>query len=368
MRYQNHKHFKHDAPAHTGVLLVNLGTPDAPTVAAVRKYLAEFLWDPRVVEFPRPLWWLVLHAIILRIRPARVAKSYQSVWQDDGSPLLAISKNLCKALETHLPSQFPEPLKIAIAMRYGTPSIEQELSNLRAANVQRLIVLPLYPQYSATTTGAVFDEVARVLQQWRWVPSLRFIGQYHDHPAYIQAIAQHLQSYWQANEKPQRLLFSFHGLPQRYLHKGDPYFCQCHKSARLIAEHLRLDADFWHVSFQSRFGREPWLQPYTDETLKAWAAQGIDDVHIIAPGFSADCLETLEELAVENKHYFTQAGGKHFHYIPALNSSSEHVDLLSRLISEEGKHWPGIDAAYEDNSAAALSARLARAKQLGADQ
>lgn len=337
--YQNTEHFDHDAPARTGILLVNLGTPDAPTSSAVRRYLAEFLADPRVVELPRWLWWLALHGIILRIRPPRVAKAYQSVWTDEGSPLLAINKKLHQALQPVLKQQYGEQVVTALAMRYGNPSIAAGLEELRLQNVQRLLVLPLYPQYSATTTASVFDEVTSVLQQWRWIPETRFINQYHDAPEYIQALAESIKVHQQDKGQAEKLLISFHGIPQRYHDAGDPYYCHCQKTARLLAEKLQLKEDQWKTTFQSRFGREPWLQPYTDETLKQWGADGIKQVQVICPGFSIDCLETLEEVAHENKQYFIEAGGKEYEYIPALNASAAHVNILQQLIQQHIQGW-----------------------------
>ncbi|MFO7602502.1 MAG: ferrochelatase [Gammaproteobacteria bacterium] len=337
--YQNTEHFEHDTPARTGILLVNLGTPDAPDSASVRRYLAEFLADPRVVELPRWLWWLALHGIILRIRPPRVARAYQSVWTDAGSPLLAISKTLHAALQQNLQQASDGQVVTALAMRYGNPSIAAGLEALRQQNVQRLLVLPLYPQYSATTTAAVFDAVTSVLQHWRWIPETRFINQYHDAPAYIEALAASVRAHWQAHGQAEKLLFSFHGIPQRYHHAGDPYYCHCQKTARLLAEKLALTEDQWQTTFQSRFGREPWLQPYTDDTLKAWGRSGIKHVQVVCPGFSIDCLETLEEIAHENRQYFIAAGGHEYEYIPALNASSAQLQLLQTLIAQHTQGW-----------------------------
>lgn len=337
--YQNTEHFDHDQQARSGILLVNLGTPDAPTPSAVRRYLAEFLADPRVVEFPRALWWLVLHGIILRIRPARVARAYQSVWTEAGSPLLAINKRLHQALQTAIKAQHGDSVVTALAMRYGTPSIAAGLEELRQQNVQRLLVLPLYPQYSATTTASVFDEVTHVLQQWRWIPETRFINQYHDAPVYIQALAESIKAHWQMQGQAEKLLFSFHGIPQRYHDAGDPYYCHCQKTARLLAEKLELNEGQWQTSFQSRFGREPWLQPYTDATLKSWGSDGIKHVQVVCPGFAIDCLETLEEIAHENRQYFIDAGGEKYEYIPALNESVAHARVLVEIAQRHMQGW-----------------------------
>jgi ferrochelatase len=305
----------------------------------VRRYLAEFLADPRVVEFPRWLWWLVLHGIILRIRPRKVARAYQSIWTDEGSPLLVINQQLHRALKTALKQTYGDNLVSALAMRYGKPSIAAGLDELRQQNVQRLLVLPLYPQYSATTTASVFDEVTHVLQQWRWLPETRFINQYHDSAQYIHALTDSIKQHWQRHGQADKLLISFHGIPQRYHEAGDPYYCHCQKTARLLSEALQLKEGQWQTTFQSRFGREPWLQPYTDETLKQWGAAGIQSVQVICPGFAIDCLETLEEIAEENRAYFIKAGGKSYEYIPALNASPPHVEVLQALIQRHIQGW-----------------------------
>ena len=344
MKYTNKSEFKHAEQPSTGILLVNLGTPDAPTPAAVRRYLAEFLADPRVVEFPRILWRLILHGIILRVRPARVAKAYAKVWTSDGSPLLVQSQSICNKLQLHLKQQMPGPVHAELAMCYGNPSVASALTRLREKGIERLLVLPLYPQYSATTTGAVFDAVTKVLTQWRWLPAFRMLMQYHDHPLYIRAIADQIKQSRQQNGGSDKLILSFHGIPQRYFNNGDPYYCHCQKTARLIAEHLGLAADDWMLAFQSRFGREPWLQPYLDKTLEGMPQTGIKSVEIVAPGFAADCLETLEELALQNAELFKQHGGESYHYIPALNDSDAHIELLVNLIEQETRGWAETDS------------------------
>jgi ferrochelatase len=283
--------FSHDQPARAGILLANLGTPDAPTPGAVRRYLAEFLWDPRVVELPRPLWWLILHGIILRVRPARSARKYQKIWTADGSPLLAISQRQATAVAATLAERYPGPIQVAVGMRYGNPSIATALAELRAAGVRRLLILPLYPQYSAATVASTFDAVAAELRAWRWLPELRFITQYHDDPGYLDALTAHLRAA-RADQPGERLLFSFHGLPKRNLLAGDPYYCQCHKTARLVAERLDLQPGQWAVAFQSRFGRAESLQPYANMLLADWAKAGVKSVDVACPGFAADCLET----------------------------------------------------------------------------
>ena len=332
--------YQHGSAEKLGILLVNLGSPDAPKAPEVRRYLAEFLWDHRVVDTPRWLWWPILHGIILRLRPAHAAKAYQKIWTDQGSPLVATTRLQMYAIDKALKEKIHGDVELEFAMRYGNPSIEHGLNNLRQAGARRLLVLPLYPQYSATTTATVFDEVTRVLKNWRWLPEVRFINQYHDHPKYIKALAASIQKRWQKNQRSQKLLFSFHGIPQRYVDSGDPYFCHCQKTARLTAEALELKDEEWMVVFQSRFGREPWLQPYCDKTLQQLPADGIKSLDIICPGFSSDCLETLEEIEIQNRELFIEAGGDSYQYIPALNANVEHIEALSSLISEHCAGWP----------------------------
>lgn len=323
--------------------MVNLGTPDAPTPAAIRKYLAEFLADPRVVEMPRILWRLILHGVILRLRPRPVARNYAKIWTDQGSPLMVESLATAQKLQTRLDQDLPGPLHVVLAMRYGQPSIAEGLGQLRDKNIERLLILPLYPQYSATTTAAVYDEVSKQLRTWRWLPQFRMLMHYHDQPLYIQAIANQISRGFKQHGKPDKLIMSFHGIPQRYHKSGDPYYCQCQKTARLVSEYLNFAADDWMLCFQSRFGRDPWLPPYLDKTLEKMPAQGIKSVQIIAPGFAADCLETLEELAMQNSALFKQHGGESFHYLPALNDSPAHIDLLLSLIKQETRGWPETD-------------------------
>ncbi|MDT8282846.1 MAG: ferrochelatase [Gammaproteobacteria bacterium] len=330
----------HGAKEKLGILLVNLGSPDAPTASAVRRYLAQFLSDPRVIEANRFIWWLVLHGIILRIRPPRAAKAYQKVWTDNGSPLVHTSKLQTLAVQKKLEDRFRGHVIADLAMTYGNPSIKSGLEGLRKAGARRLLILPLYPQYSATTTAAVFDQVTDVLKNWRWLPDLRMINQYHDHSKYIAALTSSIKKHWAKNPRGELLLFSFHGIPQRYIDSGDPYFCHCQKTARLVAEKLELAADEWKLVFQSRFGREPWLQPYCSITLQELPASGIKNVDIICPGFAADCLETLEEIQMENKHLFIEAGGENFQYIPCLNDSEEHIEALSEILTAHMFGWP----------------------------
>ncbi len=367
LTYQGSEGYAHSAQPATGILITNLGTPDAPTSAAVRRYLSEFLWDPRVVDMPRMLWWMILHGVILRIRPARSARSYQKVWTEQGSPLLAISKRQAEALQDVLKTKFSGPVVVALGMRYGNPSIPAALQQLQAANVRRLLVLPLYPQYSASTTASTFDAVADVLKTWRWLPELRLINHYHDEPAYIDILAHSIRAAWETRGASERLLFSFHGLPKRFLLLGDPYYCECHKTARLIAERLNLSDDRWQLTFQSRFGREEWLQPYTDHTLRSWAKAGVKSVDVVCPGFSADCLETLEEIAMENRDIFLKAGGQSYHYIPALNERPEHIHMLADLIEKHSQAWPETDPAWNaTETALEAEARQRRAHAHGA--
>lgn len=335
----------HDSLPTTGILLTNLGTPDAPTPAALRRYLGEFLADPRVTEMPRMLWWLILHGIILRIRPRRSALKYQKIWTETGSPLLNISQAQSQALQKALDAHFTGTMTVALGMRYGNPSIAAGLEQLRQANARRILILPLYPQYSGSTTGSTFDAVADVLKRWRWLPDVRFISHYHDQPAYIRALAEQIKNYWTKHGTPDKLLFSFHGIPKRFFIAGDPYYCECHKTARLVAELMELKEEKWQVVFQSRFGREEWLKPYADHTLaalgKAGGLEKVEKVDMICPGFAADCLETLEEINQENRKIFLQAGGKEFHYIPALNENVEHIQALLELVIQHTQGWRG---------------------------
>jgi len=337
--------YQHGPQEKLGILLVNLGSPEAPTPSAVRKYLAQFLADPRVIEANRFIWWFVLHGVILRIRPPRSAKAYKKVWTDDGSPLIHYTRLQTQALQKKLEDRFRGHVIADMAMTYGKPSIKSGLEGLRKAGARRLLILPLYPQYSATTTAAVFDQVTDVLQGWRWLPDLRMINQYHDHPKYIDALANSIKHQWAGNDaKDQKrgdlLLFSFHGIPQRYIDNGDPYFCHCQKTARLVAEKLKLKDDEWKIVFQSRFGREPWLEPYCSVTLQELPATGIKSVDVICPGFAADCLETLEEIQMENKALFIEAGGEDFNYIPCLNDNEDHIDALCEILTAHMFGWP----------------------------
>ena len=338
--FESQPPYEHEQPDALGVLVVNLGTPDAPTTTAVRRYLRQFLWDPRVVEYPRALWWLILNGVILVIRPSRSAHAYQQVWTDRGSPLLFHSQDIAATLQTQLSAQLSGNVHVELAMTYGNPSIEAGLNKLHAAGARRIVVLPLYPQYSGTTTASVFDAVSAALSKRRWVPEVRFINHYHDKPGFIAAGAASIREHWQQNGRGNHLLFSFHGLPKSNLDNGDPYHCQCLKSARLIAAALQLQDGDWSVAFQSRVGREEWLQPYAEDVLTKFGQEKMQQVDVVCPGFAADCLETLEEIALRYAAVFVQSGGGALNYIPALNARDDHVTFLSELVASHAGGWP----------------------------
>ena len=339
MSYRPEPAFRHGQAERTALLLVNLGTPDEATAPALRRYLAEFLSDPRVVEIPRLPWWLVLHGIILRTRPARSAAKYRSVWLPEGSPLAVWTQRQTAALAEALDSQ-GHALIVRHAMRYGNPSLPAVLNALRAEGATRVLVLPLYPQYAAATTASVGDKVMAWAHQARRVPELRFVAQYHDDPGYIDALAGLLQAHWQQHGRADKLVLSFHGLPQRSLLLGDPYHCHCHKTARLLAARLQVPDEQVVVTFQSRFGRARWLEPYTEPTLRALAGQGARSVDVMCPGFVADCLETLEEIAQEARDAFIKAGGQRFNYVPCLNDDPAWVAALSAIALQHLQGWP----------------------------
>lgn len=352
MKFHSPPPFRHGQDTKIGVLITNLGTPEAPTAQAVRPYLRQFLSDPRVVEIPRLLWWFILNGIIVPIRSGKSAKKYASIWQQEGSPLLAIAREQEQALALRMHEQYGDQVELVLGMRYGEPSLPAGLQALAAKGVTRLLVLPLYPQYSATTTASTFDAVASELMRWRWLPELRFVSHYHDFPAYIDAMAQHLAAYWQQHGRADKLVFSFHGLPERNLRLGDPYFCECHKTVRLLAAKLQLSSDQYVTTFQSRFGKAKWLTPYTDKTLEALAKEGVASVQVFCPGFSADCLETLEEIDEENRDIFLHAGGQHFAYIPALNAQPVHLDALQQLIEQQLQGWSMSPKTISEQQAA----------------
>ncbi|MBL8311634.1 MAG: ferrochelatase [Burkholderiales bacterium] len=359
----------HGRAARIGILLTNLGTPDAPTAPAVRRYLAQFLSDRRVVEIPRVVWNVILHGIILRTRPAKSAKKYASIWLPEGSPLLVWTERQAQylrgALGERLKAQAlpPDQVRIAVGMRYGNPSIASALTQLRDAGCDRLLVLPMYPQYAASTTATACDAVFRELMQWRALPALRTVASWHDDPAYIKALALRINEFWRQHGRPDKLVMSFHGVPKFTLLKGDPYHCHCQKTARLLAQELGLDDHQWLLTFQSRFGRAEWLTPYTDATLAALPAQGVARVHVVCPGFPADCLETLEEIAIEGKDTFLHAGGKAYDYIPALNDHPALISGLTEIALRQLQGWLVVPP-----TATQLAAQATRAQRLGAAQ
>ena len=312
----------------TGVLLINLGSPNRPVCPSLRKYLAQFLTDPRVIELPSFFRQLLVRGIIINVRSHKSAATYRQIWTDQGSPLLIHTQNLANAVQKKLGKQYI----IDFAMRYGQPSIKKKIQSLHNKGCRKLIILPMYPQYSGSTTGSVFDDVAKTLNKQRWIPDLKFINEYYQNPKYIEAVCNSVKLHWKKNGQAQKLVISFHGVPQRYVENGDPYQQQCQQTAEQIAKKLKLKNNQWILVFQSRFGAQPWLQPYCDETLKSLPAQGIKSVDIICPGFSADCLETLEEIEQENKEYFIEAGGEDYRYIPCLNASNGHVDLVCDIV------------------------------------
>lgn len=334
MKYTSNSDIEHGTDRCIGVLITNMGTPDAPTPAALRRYLGEFLSDPRIIEAPRFIWLLVLHGFILLFRPRCSANAYRNIWTAEGSPLLSISKKQADAIQQYFDQYDGKNFYIELAMRYGLPSIADGLEALRRANARKIIILPLYPQYSATTTASTFDAVTNVLQTWRNLPELHLVKHYHDAAGYIDALADSITEHWRQQHRAEKLLFSFHGIPRAYFDAGDPYYCECHKTAKLVAERLGMDKAEWMLTFQSRFGPKKWLQPYTDKTLEQLARSGIKDVSVVCPGFSADCLETLEEINIQNRKNFLEAGGEWFSYIPALNDRPQHIAMLAKIIQQ----------------------------------
>ncbi|HYU32342.1 MAG TPA: ferrochelatase [Thermoanaerobaculia bacterium] len=362
--YYGRPDFQHTEVPAVGVLLANLGTPDAPDTPALRRYLREFLLDPRVIEMPRLLWWLILHLFILPFRPAKSAALYRKVWTEEGSPLLVISRRQTAALQEILRQELGNPLHVALAMRYGNPSVRTGLRELEEKGCRRILILPLYPQYASVTLGSTFDAVAAELSGWRWVPEIRTINGYHDNPGYIRSLAASIREAWAEGGPGEKLLFSFHGIPQRYFEAGDPYFCQCHKLARLAAEELGLPRDRWEVSFQSLFGKEEWLKPYTDKTVAAMARSGIRTLDVICPGFSADCLETLEEMDEQNREIFLHAGGERFRFIPCLNDRPDHMQAIADVTLRHLQGWVEAPGAWsEERARAAAGFAAARAAQ-----
>jgi len=368
MRFLPEPVFDHATPRRCAVLLINLGTPEVPTAAAVRPYLRQFLSDPRVVEIPRLLWLPILHGIILTLRPRRSAAKYASIWTESGSPLKYYSQQQALQLRGWLGDRGFE-VDVALAMRYGEPSIARVLTDLRGRHVERLLVLPLYPQYSATTTATAFDAVHAELSRVRNVPEVRWVKHFFDHRGYIEALRARVLEHWRkfgrAADEGGKLVLSFHGVPRRTLELGDPYHCECLATGRLLAESLGLERDEFVVSFQSRFGRAEWLRPYTAEVLHQLGADKAKRVDVLCPGFVADCLETLEEIAIEGRREFERAGGGAFHYIPALNDSPLFIDALVDIVRRNTQGWDlDRDRAPERAQLAAASAQ--RARGLGA--
>jgi protoporphyrin/coproporphyrin ferrochelatase len=361
-RYWTEPAYTHGSAPKTGVLLANLGTPEAPTAPALRKYLRQFLSDPRVVEIPRIVWWPILHGIILNLRPKKSAAKYATVWTNEGSPLKIHTEKQAKLLAGQLLHDGHGQIVVDWAMRYGEPSIPNALNRMRAAGCSRIAVLPLYPQYAASTTASVMDEVARCLLHWRNPPEIRLVRNFHDHPAYIGALAASVREHWQINGEPDKLIMSFHGIPRRSLDLGDPYHCECHKTARLLADALGLPRERWQITFQSRFGKAEWLQPYTEPTLQTLAREGVRRADVICPGFVADCLETLEEIAMECREAFLEAGGSEFHYIHCLNERPDWIAALGEIAESHLGNWLHIQPPdARERELASL-----RAKDLGA--
>jgi ferrochelatase len=354
--------FTHGQPAKAAsaiaVLYCNLGTPDAPTAAALRPYLAQFLSDHRVIEIPKAVWWFILHGIILRVRPKKSAAKYASIWTEHGSPLKVWTAAQAAALAATLQSR-GHGVAVRYAMRYGSPSIASQLDALKAEGATRILVLPAYPQYSGTSTASVFDAVYSWAARVRRIPELRFVNNYHDHPGYIAALAARVRAHWAAQGRADKLVMSFHGVPERTLHLGDPYHCECHKTARLLAEQLGLAKDQYVVTFQSRFGKAKWLEPYTEPTLVALAQAGTGSVDVMCPGFTGDCLETLEEISMEAREAFLHAGGKSFSYIACLNDSPEWLEALGDIALQQLAGWPTQSAPDAQTLAASRAAAIA---------
>ncbi len=333
-----------EKPARHAVVLANLGTPEAPTAAALRPWLAEFLGDERVVDMqPRWLWWLILHGVILRTRPRQSAHAYRQIWTTEGSPLRIHSEQLATALARHLADDDAPRIRVELAMRYGRPRVQDVMARLTADGVRKILLLPLYPQYSATSTGSVLDAAADALQQLRWPPELRIVNAYHTHPAWLDALAESVHNHWQAQGRGDKLLLSFHGIPERYVRLGDPYLEHCRATTAALRQRLGLAADELQMTFQSRVGREEWLKPYTDATVRELGAAGTATLDVLCPGFAVDCLETLEEIAIRNDGYFRDAGGKRLRYIPALNASQSHARALAALVRDYTRDWTHPD-------------------------
>ena len=331
---------QHGTVSRSAVVLVNLGTPDEPTRGAVRRYLKQFLSDQRVVEIPKAVWWFILHGIILPFRSGASAKKYASIWTRDGSPLRVHTSNQAMLLHEALNERGHGDVIVAMAMRYGSPSLPDVLARLKADGCDRIAILPAYPQYSGTTTGSIWDAVFAHYKKIRNIPELRLVKNYHDHDGYIEALRQNILAHWDTHGRGEKLVMSFHGVPKRTLLLGDPYHCECHKTARLLAARLKLKPEDYIVTFQSRFGKAEWLQPYTAPTVMQLAKDGVRRIDVICPGFTSDCLETLEEIAMEVRHDFLSNGGKEFHYIPCLNEGSHWIAALAEIAEQHMIGWP----------------------------
>ncbi|MFC5476409.1 ferrochelatase [Paraherbaspirillum soli] len=368
MAFRKEPVFTHGKIAKTAVLLVNLGTPDAPTTKAVRRYLKQFLSDPRVVEIPRAIWWWILHGAILPFRSGKSAQKYASIWSKDGSPLKVHTEKQASLLRGYL-GERGHQVQVAYAMRYGNPSLPEVLERLKTDGCERILILPAYPQYSGTTTASIYDAVFEHYAQVRNVPELRFVKHYHDHEAYIQALKESVLAHWEMNGVSEKLVMSFHGVPKRTLKLGDPYHCECQKTARLLAQQLGLSPEQYLVTFQSRFGKAEWLQPYTAPTLQKLAKQGVQRVDVICPGFTSDCLETLEEIGMEAKQDFLTAGGKEFHFITCLNESPTWISAMAALAEENLIGWPThLSSSEREQAKLQAKASLQQAERLGASQ
>ncbi len=330
MKFKGEQNFQHENEQKKGVLIAYLGTPDSPDVLSVRRYLKEFLSDPRIIEVPKIIWWFILNIFILNFRSFNSARLYKSIWTEGGSPLLVNCIKIKEKVQKSLPSNY----QVALGMRYGNPSIKSALNELKEANCRDIEVITLFPHYSATTVGSIFDAVSTEIKSWRWVPSIKFLNSYHDNPLLIEILSERIKKSFDSQGKPDKLVFSYHSIPKKYFDSGDPYHCLCQKTSRLIAEKLSLDEKDYITAFQSRFGPSEWLKPYTSETMKSLPKEGIKSVQVVSPGFGVDNLETLQEIDIENKEYFEDAGGENFHYIPCLNDDDDHVEFLISLIGK----------------------------------
>jgi len=351
--YNSEPNYQHGDQLKVGILLANLGTPDAPTPKALRSYLGQFLMDRRIVEIPRFIWCWILHCIILVVRPKKSAEKYAQIWMKEGSPLFVHSQKQAQLLRGFLSQKVKSPFVVELGMSYGNPSMKSAIENLKAQHCDKILLFPLFPQYAASSTAAVYDAVWKVLLKMRNVPAIRTVRHYHDHPAYIKALASSVNDYWMINGRPDQLVMSFHGVPRFHLDKGDPYHCECHKTARLLAESLGLTKDKYQVAFQSRFGKQEWLKPYFANTLEALGKAKISRIDVICPGFSSDCLETLEEIAIEGKHIFQSNGGGDYNYIPALNENDAWIHAMTEIAVENLQGW--VSGDWDINAAKKIS-------------